>query len=271
MRNWFKRWSSFDSARSLGDYVFWGVCILFNTSGAALTAWAAAYTQWYWDAYGLIGVAFAFLVAVVIIPLGTTIFAGGALIAAKAKHTWRNTTPSLNGGHENKSLEDLQSGINESAVDVNRKLDALKDTLVELSQRTSEIDGVVRQHSGSFTSLELKSSENAKALGEVWASIEAARTDHRALHDRVYDVFKAKQIESFMLRVDSEIKALVPYLKYPTVHPEQKIKWDEWEACFTDFKSKLENFATYYSRYGEIKDDLFSLIAGYFKIWKLDL
>lgn len=84
MAGWFKRWSNFDSARSLGEWIWWGVSrlfVLFGFPGAAVIAWLVTYWEWYWTTFNLAGFAFAFLFAAILLPFA-------AILAAKARNLW---------------------------------------------------------------------------------------------------------------------------------------------------------------------------------------
>ena len=75
MASWFKKWSNFDSARSLGDWLWWGLCQAFNISGAGLIAWASSYWESYWQTFNIAGYAIAFLVSIIVLPIGAILTA----------------------------------------------------------------------------------------------------------------------------------------------------------------------------------------------------
>ena len=98
MALWFKRWSNFDSARSLGEWVWWGICHAFNLTGAGVIAWLFTYWDAYWQYFNLAGYAIAFLISIIILPLA-------AILVAEAKArlgiglSVRSSTPEkLSGG-----------------------------------------------------------------------------------------------------------------------------------------------------------------------------
>lgn len=241
MAGWFKRFTHLDGIWSLGEWV-WAVCKFLGLP-AVMVAGAAAATQWYWDAYGLIGVAFAFLVALIVIPISAALLAGGALIAANARNTWLGKGDSSPAGGMTIDIEDriskstLANEINNMLIitrsevsenlahtsgEINRIERQLEKCTVEinrLSGRLKEVDSLLQPNPmqvGLLSSLTGESSTSAKNIFEsLKREIDSVRDHGSGARDALMHITKETQgkIDSLHVQISNNYSILATAIR----------------------------------------------------------
>ena len=264
MARWFKRWSSFDSARSLGEWLFWGTCLLFNTTGAAVVAATAAYTQWYWEAYGPVGVAFAFIFSGLALPLSGLIAAAAALIAASARNKWRNPQLVEPGTAQG---EDIDLKIVEMSEEINRRIDELDaKTSVKIRQTEGNRHGDYKYNIDRLSeSISYEAQSRKRDVDGIGVSISGIRNglndlrqDNFNLREQIRSILQAKLTLQAFSDVERDIEELALKMTSPTIGGDVYRNWSSWATDSNTLMSMLRHACAIAAPYLLVEKEVFS-------------
>ncbi len=104
-----------------------------------------------------------------------------------------------------------------------------------------------------------------RRLSDIDAAIADARENHRLLHDRTHDVFRAKQVEAEMDRLLAEISAVDDALSAPSLQPHMEIDFERWRHQYRHYRELLSILTRVVSPYFRLEPELSTIDPEKFK------
>ncbi|GEO12970.1 hypothetical protein [Microvirga aerophila] len=257
----YKLYSHVETLFSLGGWILW----LIGLTGAGITAAASAYTSWYWDSYGWVGVAAAGLSAWLLFALSLPLIAVGIrLMRPPAAPHLSQVTSAPEGLAEVPdqlgNLKNKLSGLAQAWITADRVRDEgferIRSDIGGLNDRLTKIEvslrpkgggilagGLDRKSESRLEDLEAKLEDAWNYTSSVKDSLQDALDQQKAVYDQQYWLLvtslRARDAEAMLREADTLIMRLGPKLTAADSY-ESGVLWSKDHNLWGHSISKID-------------------------------
>lgn len=175
-----------------------------------------------------------------------------------------------------KRIDDLSLTVIAQNESRDRDFSEVSASISKLAERTSKLEGLIQPktrglldylENGDFNSRFDLIDANIKDVRSnidtlssmIKDTINTANHNHAQLHDRVYNLFRARDVEREMDRLLAEIDPLSTKLRLAMSDSIGITIWSDWNEAFELWRDKLEELAQVVAPYINIDERVFSI------------
>jgi uncharacterized coiled-coil protein SlyX len=175
-------------------------------------------------------------------------------------------------GKINQKLKDFARSIASSAITQDKRQDLLKETISTFSDRLSKVESVLRpSEKGLLAYAHLTGTDGTrlgsieKTLDTLNANLDDQRSNHRQLHDKVWQILRAKQVLERVVTLMDKLEGIGEDLSAATSKKEVNINWDEWERQFKAWNVSLHELCVLIKPYLDVEKSLLNTPSEKYK------